>query len=125
MLFKMSNEKYHLQMMTAIKHDSIGTLAHHPNRQLASIIRQLYQDLILQLSHFEKCIVSGLCYDIQTFEDNTILVRLNCCAMGTFAKVTLVEDKCISGHIVFAEQSFLPYAAGLIDQVCLRDWKRN
>jgi hypothetical protein len=59
MQFK-TQEKQHAQQMTILKHDSIGVLSHHPNRQLASIVRGLYQDLIIELSHFEKCIVAGL-----------------------------------------------------------------
>lgn len=83
---------------------------HHPNRQLSSIIRSVYHELITQLAHFEKCIVTGLVYDIRTYEENELLVRMNCTVVGSFRKG---DGKCISGQIVFAEKSIYFIVEGL------------
>ena len=71
-------------LITVLKCGSIGTLTHHPNRQLSSIFRSLYQDVIEQISVFEKCVVSGINYDVQVIDDYSILIRLDAVAVGHF-----------------------------------------
>lgn len=89
-----------------MKQDSIGILSHHPNRKLASIFRALYKDLILQIRHFEKCVVSGIVYDVKAGNENEILVRMNCIVMGNLAKKSdSLDERGICGRIVFAEKS--------------------
>ena len=98
------SENWSIQMFTILKSSSIGMLSHHPNRQLSFIFKQLYQQLSLQLSFFDKCIVAGLNYDIQPLEDTNIIIRLTAVAMGQ-SKNNFGDDKGICGQIVLSETS--------------------
>ena len=74
---------YNIQMITAIKESNITSISHHPNRQLAAIFKNLYQDLQAQVSYFQPdCVVTGIHYDIHLPKDNFIQISLTAVAMG-------------------------------------------
>ncbi|KND04384.1 uncharacterized protein SPPG_00115 [Spizellomyces punctatus DAOM BR117] len=73
---------YHIQMVSIVKHAAISVVSHHPNRQLADIFKNLYQELVFQLAYFKPCIVGGLNYDVQLIKDNEIQIALTGIALG-------------------------------------------
>jgi hypothetical protein len=73
------------QMLSFVKEGTISVVSHHPNRQLAAIFRELYEELQLSLSFFKSCLVTGIRYDIQLPHENEVHVRLTAMAIGQYA----------------------------------------
>ncbi|OZJ02721.1 hypothetical protein BZG36_05105 [Bifiguratus adelaidae] len=79
-----------MHLITMVKQTEINASSHHPNRQLASVFRSLYEELRLKLSYFESCVFSGIEYDIQLPNDNDIQIRMTGIALG---KVRIEEPQ--------------------------------
>ncbi|KAI8824408.1 uncharacterized protein EV422DRAFT_519983 [Fimicolochytrium jonesii] len=85
-----------VQGITMIKHAMITGASHHPNRQLAGLFRQIYEELIMQLgAYFEKCVVAGLDYNVTVVKECEIQIVLNGVALGSsldYATLTAETD---------------------------------
>ncbi|KAJ3035770.1 hypothetical protein HK097_004105, partial [Rhizophlyctis rosea] len=73
---------YNIQMVNVVKQAAISLTSHHPNRQLASVIKSVYQALQLHLSYFSPCIVAGVSYEVSLPKDTTVQISLTAIAMG-------------------------------------------
>ena len=76
------DEHVRTQMITVFKQGFIDPSSQHPNRQLASIFRKLYEELKFQLSYYQPCVIAGIDYDIQLPKENEVQIRLTAIAMG-------------------------------------------
>jgi uncharacterized protein YbjQ (UPF0145 family) len=76
---------YSTQMITVVKKGSINAVLHHPNRHLASIFKELYEELQLSLSYFKYFVVSGISLNIQLVQDHDLHIRLTALATGQFS----------------------------------------
>jgi hypothetical protein len=84
--FRLSNEMstlgtdyehyYATQLVHVVKQSAITTMAHHPNRQFAEIIHQLYEELRVRLLASEPCVLGGIRIDVQLPHDYEVQVRL-------------------------------------------------
>ena len=50
---------FNAQMITVVKEGRISTISHHPNRQLAAIFRELYEELQASFVYMKCCLISG------------------------------------------------------------------
>lgn len=71
-----------LQLVVAVRQDTITAASHHPNRQLAALFRGLYEELEFRLSYFHPCILIGIEHDLQVIRDNEVWIRLVASAVG-------------------------------------------
>ncbi|KAJ3037922.1 hypothetical protein HDV00_001200 [Rhizophlyctis rosea] len=71
-----------IQLINIVKQSTISLTSHHPNRQLASVIKSIYLALQLHLSYFSPCILAGVSYDIQLPKDTTVQVSMTAVALG-------------------------------------------
>ncbi|KAJ3119231.1 hypothetical protein HK100_000413, partial [Physocladia obscura] len=76
------NNVYTVQSITMIRHGLIPLSSHHPNRQLARLFNDLYQELQFQLSYVPECTIFGIDYDVQVVKLNEIQIRLTAVALG-------------------------------------------
>jgi uncharacterized protein YbjQ (UPF0145 family) len=84
------NSTYTVQMVTMVKQGFINLTTHHPNRQLATLFKTLYQEMQFHLWYISPCIVAGINYDIQIPKLNELQIRLTAVALG---KMPSEEEK--------------------------------
>nr|KAJ3418010.1 hypothetical protein HK105_000483 [Polyrhizophydium stewartii] len=78
---------YNFQMVTMIKQAHINSASHHPNRQLASVFRELHQELQYQVGYFSPCIVTGIRYNVQLPKDQGVQVCLQAMVVGALPRL--------------------------------------
>ena len=71
----------HFQMVKMVKQSSID-VSHHPNRQLATIFKSMYQELASQLSFLSPCSITGLSYSVDIPKDSVIQVYMTAMVHG-------------------------------------------
>lgn len=101
-----------MHLITTVKQGNISALMHHPNRQLASIFRNLYEELRFRLSYFEDCVVAGVHYDVQLpNKTNEIQIRVTAVAMGRYWASDLSAFEALVSPAVAARS--LPSSSGV------------
>ncbi|KAJ3415693.1 hypothetical protein HDV05_004371 [Chytridiales sp. JEL 0842] len=80
--FSNRNTTYNVQMLTMVKQGVINLTSHHPNRQLSTLFKTLYQELQFHLWYISPCIVAGINYDVQILKLNELQIRLTAVALG-------------------------------------------
>ncbi|KAJ3288689.1 hypothetical protein HDU79_004648 [Rhizoclosmatium sp. JEL0117] len=73
---------YTVQSISMVRQGFIPLSSHHPNRQLAKLFQDLYQELQFQFSYVNPCVIVGVDYDIQVLKLNEIQIRLTGVALG-------------------------------------------
>ncbi|KAI8610786.1 hypothetical protein BC830DRAFT_1069490, partial [Chytriomyces sp. MP71] len=76
------SSSYTVQSITMIREGYIPTIVHHPNRMLASLFQDLYQELQFQFSYVTPCTIVGIDYDVQVHKINEIQIRLTAVALS-------------------------------------------
>ncbi|KAJ3198741.1 hypothetical protein HDU82_001069 [Entophlyctis luteolus] len=71
-----SNNAYTVQSITMIRQGFISLSSHHPNRQLARLFSDLYQEMQFQFSYVPQCTILGIDYNVQVVKVNEIQIRL-------------------------------------------------
>ncbi|KAJ3129278.1 hypothetical protein HK098_001976 [Nowakowskiella sp. JEL0407] len=74
--------KLHTQIITTIKHSRITPGMHHPNRQLAEIFRNMYNEINANLSFFNPCVIAGVRYTVKLPKDLDVVIVMNAVAVG-------------------------------------------
>ncbi|KAJ3249125.1 hypothetical protein HDU78_007087 [Chytriomyces hyalinus] len=87
------NGSYTLQSITVIRQGIIPPTSHHPNRALAALFQDLYQELQFQFSYASPCTIVGIDYDIQVLKMNEIQIRLTGVALGVVPSDDLVAEE--------------------------------
>ncbi|KAI9332249.1 hypothetical protein BDR26DRAFT_921829 [Obelidium mucronatum] len=73
---------YTVQSIAMVRQGFIKNSSHHPNRQLARLFQDVYQELQFQFSYISPCMIVGINYDIQVLKMNEIQIRLTGAALG-------------------------------------------
>ncbi|KAJ1560757.1 hypothetical protein HK096_007337 [Nowakowskiella sp. JEL0078] len=76
------SSKLHTQQITMIKHATMASAMHHPNRQLTEIFRQMYDEMAANLSFFDICVVRGVRYTVALPKDLDVAIVLTAEAVG-------------------------------------------
>ncbi|KAJ3030028.1 UNVERIFIED_CONTAM: hypothetical protein HDU68_010377 [Siphonaria sp. JEL0065] len=103
---------YTVQSITMVRQGFIKNSNHHPNRQLARLFQDVYQELQFQFSYVSPCMVVGIDYDIQVLKMNEIQIRLTGVALGIASDETDsasdsdLED--IAGSICLSDRANSP-----------------
>ena len=71
-----------VQLIYIVKQGTISMVSHHPNRQLAAIFRDLYDELRFFLRHFFPCTVIGLEVEVQIPRHQDVRISVTGMAIG-------------------------------------------
>ncbi|KAI8908982.1 hypothetical protein EDD86DRAFT_206598 [Gorgonomyces haynaldii] len=93
------------QMLTMVTERPIQ-VDHHPNRQLAAILKSMYQHISFQFLHLKPCVVGKLSYHVKVAKEDTIQVCLNALIQGK--PETAIEEIKAPAMTPSASQSSLP-----------------
>lgn len=87
---------FNAQMITLLKEGTLSSTARHPNRQLAALFHELYEELQFSFSFFQSCLITGIAYQIDLPKDNTIQIRLNATVIGQHMTTIPVQPAAIA-----------------------------
>lgn len=79
------NNLYNAQMITLLKKGTLSATARHPNRQLAALFHEMYEELQVSLGYFQSCLITGISYQLDLPKDNEIQIRLNATVIGQYS----------------------------------------
>ncbi|KAJ3075681.1 hypothetical protein HDU98_007238 [Podochytrium sp. JEL0797] len=106
------NALFTVQSVTMIRQGLIPLSSHHPNRQLARLFQDLYQELQFQFACVSPCMIVGVDYDIQVLKMNEIQIRWTGVALGVVTEesesATESEVEDIAGSGSFSEKVGTP-----------------
>lgn len=94
-----------MQLVVAVRQGTITLASHHPNRQLAALFREIYEELEFRLSYFQPCVLLGIEHDVQVVRDYEVWIRLTASAIGQ--AVHLPESRLASQQNLFLSTSNL------------------
>ncbi|KAI9022024.1 hypothetical protein DFJ74DRAFT_768609 [Hyaloraphidium curvatum] len=93
------------QFIVVVRQGIIAIASHHPNRQLAALFREMYEELAFRLSYMQPCAVLGIEHDVQVLDDYEVYIRLTASVVGQ--AMHLPESRLASQLDLFLSSSSL------------------